>query len=92
MRSHIASNLDTIVKIQWHPGYRSTSDLLCAVKETHDPLFVREARHRDRLQSYIRLFPEWKQHRLPPPNQAQSEVGIHAGFLQMLLTILSMIE
>ncbi|GJJ09464.1 hypothetical protein Clacol_003687 [Clathrus columnatus] len=88
IRSHIASNLDAIMKIQWHPGYQSISDLLHAVETTQDPLLIREAKHRDRIQTYVKLFPEWKQLRLPPPNQAQSEVRDIVGLtlLQFIWT------
>ncbi|KAF8587289.1 ARM repeat-containing protein [Ramaria rubella] len=73
IRSHIAANLDAIVKIQWHPAYHSTADLLRAVTTNDDPLRIRDAKHREKIQEFVRLFPQWKQARLPPPNQAQSQ-------------------
>ncbi|KAF8527908.1 ARM repeat-containing protein [Hysterangium stoloniferum] len=73
IRAHIAADLDAVVKIQWHPGYTSTEDLLSAVMTQPDPLRLREVKHRERIQEFVRLFPEWKQARLPPPNQAQSQ-------------------
>lgn len=76
IRSHIAADLDAIVKIQWHPAYHNTEELLRAVATSADPLQIRDAKHRDRIQAFVRLFPQWKQDRLPPPNQAQSQAYV----------------
>ncbi|KAG8858716.1 hypothetical protein FRB96_004853 [Tulasnella sp. 330] len=72
IRSHIAVNIGVLMGIQWHPRFRTPSDLLVACASERDPLQVRKTDYLPRIQKYIDNFGRWREERLPPPRVSQS--------------------
>ncbi|KZW02117.1 ARM repeat-containing protein [Exidia glandulosa HHB12029] len=72
IRGHIAQNIDTILRLQWHPSYPSTDAFIEACRSKPDPLLIRHARYEDRMKQFIEALGKWKHERLPPPRVNQS--------------------
>lgn len=72
IRGHIAQNIDTILRLQWHPSYASTQAFLEACHTDSDPLKIRHARYDARMKQFVESLSRWKLERLPPPRVNQS--------------------
>ncbi|KZS93077.1 ARM repeat-containing protein [Sistotremastrum niveocremeum HHB9708] len=73
IREQIAVNIDTLIHIQWRPGYRSVTSLMEACRQQSDPFQIRRARHLDRVETFVKYFPQWREERLPAPRVSQSQ-------------------
>ncbi|KAG8905939.1 hypothetical protein FRB99_007944 [Tulasnella sp. 403] len=72
IRAQIAASIGTLIGAEWHPRYRTASDVLLACTPENDALQLRKTKYMPQVQHYIDNFELWRSERLPPPRVSQS--------------------
>ncbi|KAH7104315.1 ARM repeat-containing protein [Auriculariales sp. MPI-PUGE-AT-0066] len=73
IRTQLAQGIDAMIRLQWHPTQPSVAAFLDACKTQHDPLRIREAKYKPRVERLLNDLSAWKTQRLPPPRVNQSK-------------------